>query len=369
MNKEQLLQTLRDEQTVWEQFLAEIPPNLRQRPDVYGTWSVKDVVGHVAVWERFMTAMIRAEMRNDKATPHEIWGEFVPTPDLADDALNEWMAQQIGSRSFDEVLGMQREVRMKLLGTVQAMSEHMLTAPEVTIRGIPWKKDHPLWQEIASMSYNHIRDHMDGLKAALEPTQYWDHEATTFDEEPDHGLRDTVIRHAWTNLLASYLPTLPSKVLDIGCGTGSLSLLLAELGHEVIGIDFSLVMLAQAKAKASSAGHTITFRQMDAAQPSLEVQQFDVLFCRHLLWALTEPKRVLERWLTLLKPDGRLILIEGFWHTGSGLHVQEIVDLLPTQFKEVVVYDLSNQSSLWGKVVIDERFAIMAKLPESVTKA
>lgn len=170
MNKEQFLRTLRDEQAAWEQFLAGIPADQRERPGACGHWSVTDVVGHVAAWERFVTARVRAQMRNGKAAPHEVWGEFIPDSSLRDDALNEWMAAQISGRSFEQMLGMQREVRSQLLGTVQAMSEHFLSAPEVVVEGLPWKKEKPLWEVIASMSYHHINEHTDSLK------EHFDHE-------------------------------------------------------------------------------------------------------------------------------------------------------------------------------------------------
>ena len=81
----------------------------------------------------------------------------------------------------------------------------------------------------------------------------WDQEAATFDNEPDHGLRDPIVRQAWSDLFAGWLSSSPVNILDIGCGTGSLSLLLASLGHNVTGLDFSPEMLAQAKTKNKAA--------------------------------------------------------------------------------------------------------------------
>jgi len=68
---------------------------------------------------------------------------------------------------LDEVLGMQREVRAQLIGTVQATSEEFLTAIGAQVKGLPYHKDEPFWTVIASMSYNHRQDHMTSLQEML----------------------------------------------------------------------------------------------------------------------------------------------------------------------------------------------------------
>ena len=55
----------------------------------------------------------------------------------------------------------------------------------------------------------------------------WDAQAARFDDEPDYGLRDPAVRRAWGELLLEHVPA-GSTVLDLGCGTGSLAVLLAE---------------------------------------------------------------------------------------------------------------------------------------------
>jgi 2-polyprenyl-3-methyl-5-hydroxy-6-metoxy-1,4-benzoquinol methylase len=188
--------------------------------------------------------------------------------------------------------------------------------------------------------------------------QIWDAAAAHFDDEPDHGLRDPQVRQAWLELLQESLPIRGGKVLDVGCGTGSLSILLASLSFDVIGIDISPAMIALAQAKAAHSRHNIQFQVMDAASLDFPSGHFDAIICRHLLWTLKQPVEVLERWAKLLSPTGCLILIEGYWYTGGGLHAEELAAMLLTSLKHMTITDLSDQPALWGSPVTDERYLI-----------
>jgi SAM-dependent methyltransferase len=191
--------------------------------------------------------------------------------------------------------------------------------------------------------------------------QFWDGQAPAFDDEPDHGLRDPLIRETWTAFLRESLPSAAADVLDIGCGTGSLSVVLAGLGHRVTGVDLSPSMISLAREKAAASGSRVAFQVMDAAWPDLPGRQFDAILCRHLLWTLPEPADVLQRWAALLRPQGRLILIEGFWGTGAGLHAGQIVDILPDGFARHSLRNLAGNPTFWGREVDDERYAILAE--------
>lgn len=192
--------------------------------------------------------------------------------------------------------------------------------------------------------------------------QYWDDIAPSFDDEPDHGLRDPLVLASWTQILKTWLPISTANILDIGCGTGSLSIVIAELGHKVKGIDLSPKMISLAREKATSQGYQIEFQIMDAAFPQLPPKHFDVIVCRHVLWALPEPEKVTRRWAELLKPKGRLILIEGYWETGGGLHAQQISEIIPPSFSGFLIQDLGENPNLWGRDVIDERYVVVADL-------
>ncbi|GCB50632.1 SAM-dependent methyltransferases [Streptomyces sp. NL15-2K] len=188
----------------------------------------------------------------------------------------------------------------------------------------------------------------------------WDARAASFDDEPDHGLRAPEVRRAWAERLRDWLPDRASDVLDLGCGTGSLSLLAAEQGHRVTGVDRSPPMVDLARAKL--AGRDAVFLVGDAAAPPVGEQRFDVVLVRHVLWALPDPGRALRHWRELLRPGGRLVLIEGVWGTAGpvGISADRLTALLAPLASHVRVDSLSADALLWGKDVEDERYAAVA---------
>lgn len=187
----------------------------------------------------------------------------------------------------------------------------------------------------------------------------WDAAAATFDLEPDHGLTSPETRAAWWSVLSPLLSTGNPRVADIGCGTGSVSLLLAENGCDVTGLDLSPAMVELATAKARDADLDIDFRVGDAADPALEAGAFDVVLSRHVVWALPEPETALERWAALLAPGGRLVLVEGRWETGAGLAADDLRALVAPVATSVGVVPLPDPA-LWGKEITDERYVLLA---------
>ena len=188
----------------------------------------------------------------------------------------------------------------------------------------------------------------------------WNAQAAAFDEEPDHGLRDPGVRAAWGERLRGWLPRRAGDVLDLGCGTGSLSLLAAEQGHRVTGVDLSPAMIDLARAKL--AGRDAVFLLGDAAAPPVGEDRFDVVLVRHVLWTLPDPARVLRHWRGLLRPGGRLVLVEGVWGTVTpvGIPADRLTALLAPLTGDARVERLSDDPRLWGGAVTDERYAVVA---------
>ncbi|MBY8848099.1 class I SAM-dependent methyltransferase [Saccharothrix longispora] len=189
--------------------------------------------------------------------------------------------------------------------------------------------------------------------------EYWDRQADAFDDEPDHGLRDEHVRRAWADLLLPLLPR-AADVVDLGCGTGSLSVLLAQAGHRVRGLDLSDRMVAAARAKAAAAGVDAGFTRGDAASPRLGTGSCDVVLARHVLWALPDPAAALARWVELLRPGGLLLLVEGRWSTGVGLRPADCRDLVLTVREHAEVRPLPDPA-LWGRPIDDERYLVVSR--------
>lgn len=152
---------------------------------------------------------------------------------------------------------------------------------------------------------------MDRIKELVR--QHWDWRAADFDNEASHGLLNESQSHSWRRLIKQVAGHTVLDVLDLGCGTGFLSLLLAELGHRVTGIDFAEAMLGIARSKAAARGLQVDFRYGDAEAPDLPVGSFDLVIERHVLWTLPHPGSALDNWRNLLRHHGRLALIEGHW--------------------------------------------------------
>ncbi|MGH8904378.1 MAG: class I SAM-dependent methyltransferase [Egibacteraceae bacterium] len=148
---------------------------------------------------------------------------------------------------------------------------------------------------------------MDVLQAVRE---YWNADAATYDRAPSHGAASALERAAWTTALRRALPEPPARVLDVGAGTGFLSLLAARLGHEVTALDLSPAMLAQLSTAADREGLKIRAVEGPAHEPPQG--PFDAVIERHLLWVLPQPSAALTAWRAVA-PGGLLALFEGLW--------------------------------------------------------
>ncbi len=124
------------------------------------------------------------------------------------------------------------------------------------------------------------------------------------------------------------------SVLEIGCGTGTLAVLMAERGAVVTAVDASPTMLAEAEKKAREVELAVTFHQLDATLigERLPAKSFDLIVAT-LLFSELGPNTqgmVLENCARLLAPGARLM----------GYQVEEVAVDFPALSKEIPIIAL-----------------------------
>jgi ubiquinone/menaquinone biosynthesis C-methylase UbiE len=139
---------------------------------------------------------------------------------------------------------------------------------------------------------------------------FWDRDADSYDRSPSHAATDPVEAPMWRAALVRHLPPSPATILDVGAGTGAMSLLAAELGYRVTALDLSPGMLGALRKKADDLGIDIETVIGRADQPPQG--PFDAVMERHLLWTTPDPVAALRAWHTVA-PGGRLVLFEGIF--------------------------------------------------------
>ena len=160
--------------------------------------------------------------------------------------------------------------------------------------------------------------------------QHWNRRAADFDLEASHGLITDAQARAWRRLIAGLAGATPLNVLDIGCGTGFLALLFAAARHRVTGVDLAPTMLSRARDKAAAQGLAINFIEADIETLDLPAASQDLIVERHVIWTLSHPELALDTWRRLLRPGGRLIIIEGHWGPAERRdEYNQIYDRLP----------------------------------------
>ena len=147
---------------------------------------------------------------------------------------------------------------------------------------------------------------------------HWDRRAAHFDEDFGHSIRTPAERAAWDRIFDLVLPRRSGlEALDAGCGTGFLSFELAARGHRVTGVDFAPAMIAEARRKATERSLAVRFEEADAEQLPFGPASFDLVISRHVLWTLPHPQAAIDEWKRVLRPGGRLVIVDSQFDAGA----------------------------------------------------
>ncbi len=102
------------------------------------------------------------------------------------------------------------------------------------------------------------------------------------------------------------------RVLDVGCGSGQLALLLAQRPEvtEVVGVDLSGSLIEHARQTAEESGSNARFYQVDAAEMPLPDGEFSVVVSTLSLHHWERPIDVLREIRRVLTPDGKAFIFD-----------------------------------------------------------
>ncbi len=150
---------------------------------------------------------------------------------------------------------------------------------------------------------------------------WWDNAHQDYDQVQAHGVHSEQEKEMWRNTVTQILGIGEElKILDIGTGTGFLALLLAEIGHDVIGADWSKSKLEKAKQKIKNTNIPIKFVMEDAEKLSFKDNLFDAVISRHLIWTLANPEAAFKEWTRVTKHGGKVMVDVPGRHSHVGGH-------------------------------------------------
>jgi uncharacterized damage-inducible protein DinB len=151
MDSTQLANLIRTTGIELELLVAQLSVAQMNQPGAVGTWSVKDVLAHIAFWERYAVNIIRAIKRGE-----------TPVLDVEDstESRNAGVVAQYYLASIGAVMADWQQAHEELIEQVLDLSAADLNEPA----RFAWSADRTLHQRIAANSYAHQREHIDQIR-------------------------------------------------------------------------------------------------------------------------------------------------------------------------------------------------------------
>ncbi len=160
MEKSELLNRLQEEHQQWETLLDEIGPTRMDQPGVNGLWSVKDIVAHLAGWNRKLVASLQAAQRREPEPPPH-W----PTHLESDDDINAWIYESNRRCSVRDVLDESQHIHHELVAVIESLPADVRIEVVEPAYYLVWIDDT---RYVASEFFNHFHDdHESDVRAWL----------------------------------------------------------------------------------------------------------------------------------------------------------------------------------------------------------
>lgn len=155
------------------------------------------------------------------------------------------------------------------------------------------------------IAYGKIVNPYDERKERI--VSYWEKRSGDFLEHKRAELHSPMAER-WLYEIKKQLPQDKNlRILDVGCGAGFFSVLLAKEGYQVTGVDLTPDMVENARTLAAEEKTDCEFLVMDAENLRFADESFDVVISRNLTWTLPDVKSAYREWVRVLKKGGILL--------------------------------------------------------------
>lgn len=140
IDKQELVNKIQQEATLWESFLADVGEDRMEEPGAWGDWTIKDAVAHLSAWRQRTLAQLEAA-RRDQTPSSSFWPagwEEENEEDLK--KINRWIYEENRERPLTEVLNESRQ-------QYRYMQELVKSLPEVDLNDaqrFDWMEGKPL---------------------------------------------------------------------------------------------------------------------------------------------------------------------------------------------------------------------------------
>lgn len=197
-----------------------------------------------------------------------------------------------------------------------------------------------------------------GLQLVLNRRK--DHLRSYFDELAGRFGRSYVPGRSWKALSEMLLRLLPPLVIaDLGAGEGTLALLLAQCAERVIAVDSSEKMVEYGKGLIERHGiPNLEYRLGDMEELPIDAAEIDLALLHQALHHALHPQRALEEAWRVLRPGGRIVLLDLLAHDFEA--ARELYGDVWLGFSQVTLMELLRKA---GFERID--VAVVDQAPES----
>jgi hypothetical protein len=163
-NKAELLQRLQEKRVDFDNLIATFPQAIVDEPNLPNDWSVKDLLAHVAAYERWMAGHLRADNEGREPTNEELYDEGVEL-DAGDpfdlDTLNASIQAHFHDKSWPEVHAFAGDAYARLVDAIANAPEDDFDRDGLHPR---WLSHGSLLTRLPELTYGHYTDHDDDLR-------------------------------------------------------------------------------------------------------------------------------------------------------------------------------------------------------------